>query len=112
MKAASRFAMRHERKSIWLFCAIAALRVFIFSAAFPFFNNVDEQAHFDLVVKYSHFHFPRAFEPVSAESARYIALFGSLEYLSAGENGQTASPPLWKMPDAAIQGVLPAKIAA
>jgi len=35
-------------------CVIAAARVFIFSAAFPFFNNVDEQDHADMVVKYAH----------------------------------------------------------
>jgi hypothetical protein len=33
---------------------IATVRVFVFSAAFPFFNNVDERPHVDLVVKYSH----------------------------------------------------------
>ena len=48
MKAPLRFAMLYERKLILLLCAIGALRVFIFSAAFPFFNNVDEQAHVDL----------------------------------------------------------------
>jgi hypothetical protein len=53
MKAPLGFAMRHERKLILLLCAIAAVRVFIFSAAFPFFNNVDEQAHTDLVIKYA-----------------------------------------------------------
>jgi hypothetical protein len=31
--------------------------VFIFSAAFPFFSNVDEDLHFDLITQYSHGHF-------------------------------------------------------
>ncbi len=61
MKAASRFAARHERKLILLLCAIAALRVFTFCAAFPFFNNVDEQAHVDLVMKYARGDVPREF---------------------------------------------------
>ena len=38
---------------------MAALRVSLFTLAFPFFNNVDEQNHFDLVCKYSHGHIPR-----------------------------------------------------
>src|SRR2546430_15671587 len=59
MKAPLRFAILYERKVILLLCAIGALRVFIFSAAFPFFNNVDEQAHVDLVMKYARGHVPR-----------------------------------------------------
>src|SRR5213078_797718 len=94
MKAASRFAMRHERKSIWLFCAIAALRVFIFSAAFPFFNNVDEQAHFDLVYKYAHVHVPRAIEPVADGSARLIALYDSPEFNDRPEEFASGAYPL------------------
>src|SRR5213593_3754359 len=33
---------------------IAGFRVFLFSAAFPLFCNVDEEAQFDLVDKYAH----------------------------------------------------------
>jgi len=42
-----------ERRIVWLACALAALHVVLFSAAFPFFNNTDEDSHFDLVVKYA-----------------------------------------------------------
>ncbi len=42
---------------------------FVFTAAFPFFNNVDEQYHFDLVCRYSHGDVPRGLEPCSAEAA-------------------------------------------
>jgi hypothetical protein len=52
----------NERKWVLLLCVFAAIHVFIFSATFPFFNDVDEQAHFDLVVKYSHGHVPRTLE--------------------------------------------------
>ncbi len=45
--------LRYERLIIAGLCLAAAIRVFVFSAAFPFFNNVDEVAHFDLVFKYS-----------------------------------------------------------
>jgi len=73
MKAPLRFAILYERKLILLLCAIGALRVFIFSAAFPFFNNVDEQAHVDLVMKYARGHVPRDLGQYSSESAYYIS---------------------------------------
>jgi Predicted membrane protein (DUF2142) len=69
-----------ERKWIWLFCLLAAVHVFIFSAAFPFFNNVDENIHFDLLVKYSHGMIPRTLEPISGETLDYVAAHGSPEY--------------------------------
>jgi hypothetical protein len=69
-----------ERKIIWLLCLLAAVHVFIFSAAFPFFNNMDESAHFDLVVKYSHGHLPRGLEPIAEESWQYTQAFGSPEF--------------------------------
>jgi hypothetical protein len=87
----------NERKWVWLLCLLAALHVFIFSAAFPFFNNVDEQAHFDLAVKYSHGEIPRRLEPVSAESAQYIAAYGTLEFLG-DFHGQLVPPPPWTQP--------------
>jgi hypothetical protein len=43
-----------SRRELWwviAFCVFAGLRVLIFSAPFPFFNNVDERRHFDLVMK-------------------------------------------------------------
>ena len=83
MSAASKFAMRHERKLILLLCAIAALRVFTFCAAFPFFNNVDEQAHVDLVMKYARGDLPRDLGHYSSESANSIARYGSPEYFMA-----------------------------
>ena len=50
-----------DRRLIVAFCILAAIRVFIYAAAFPFFNNVDEQAHFDLVMRYyGQGHIPRS----------------------------------------------------
>jgi hypothetical protein len=100
MKAASRFAVRHERKLILLLCAIAALRVFTFSAAFPFFNNVDEQAHLDLVMKYSRGDVPRDLGHYSSESANSIALYGTPEYFTAPEQfaKNNFPPPNWTLP--------------
>src|ERR1035441_3007586 len=61
------FSESQERRIVWLLCLLAAVHVFVFSAAAPFFNNVDEQIHLDLAVKYSQGHLPRSLEPVSTE---------------------------------------------
>jgi len=82
---------------ILVWCSLAALRVFVFSAAFPFYSNVDEHAHLDLVVKYAHGHVPHGFEPLGAETSRYMLAYGSPEFRQAPraafENGYP--PPLW-----------------
>ena len=92
-------AMRHERKLILLFCAVAAVRVFVFSAAFPFFNNVDEQAHVDLVMKYARGQVPRDLGHYSSESASYFALYATPEYFTAPQqfNSGTFPPPNWTL---------------
>jgi hypothetical protein len=78
-------------------CLLAALRVAFMSAAFPFFNNVDEEAHFDLVCKYSHGHVPRGLEPYGEEAARLIVRFATLEYGRSPEEfpGGSVPPPPW-----------------
>ncbi|MBN2019547.1 MAG: glycosyltransferase family 39 protein [Sedimentisphaerales bacterium] len=53
-------ATRYERLFIAIICLIAGARIFIFSAALPFFTNVDEISHFDLVYKYSQGRLPAA----------------------------------------------------
>lgn len=96
----------NECKWVLLLCLLAAIHVFVFSAAFPFFNITDEDAHFDLVVKYSHGHFPVGLETVSVESARYLALYSTLEYLNAPNlfPGGKFPPPEWTQPTNEISG--------
>lgn len=100
MMAALRFGMRRERKFVLLFCAIAAVRVLIFSAAFPFFNNVDEQAHVDLVMKYARSEVPRDLGHYSSESAHYISLYGTPEYFLSPQQFKRNDfpPPNWTLP--------------
>lgn len=93
------FLARHERLLLWSLCALALLRVFLFNAAFPFFNNVDEQAHFDTVVKYSKGDLPRTGSPgFERESAKLIALYSSPEYLNTASNFDSGEipPPVWR----------------
>src|SRR5438309_11387536 len=91
--------MRHERKLILLFCAVAAIRVLMFSAAFPFFNNVDEQAHVDLVMKYARGQVPRDLGRYSSESAYYFSLYGTPEYFTTPQQFITGTflPSNWML---------------
>ncbi|MGH7942021.1 MAG: hypothetical protein ACREFR_13220, partial [Limisphaerales bacterium] len=87
----------YERRFILLLSVLAVIHVFIFSAAFPFFNNVDEPMNFDVVVKYSHGDVPRKLERISPESAAFLALFSSCAYLGTPDKfpGHQMPPPPW-----------------
>ena len=99
-----------ERTVRWIvigLCAVAALRVFVFAAAFPFFNNVDEQAHVDLVVKYAHAKPPRGIEPFASEAALYFAVYSTPEYFVTPEQyGGQYPPPNWLLPQDELQKIL------
>jgi hypothetical protein len=88
-----------EGSCVVALAVLAALRVFLFSAAFPFFANVDEHRHVDGVLKYARGYLPRpyncGYEP---EMARYLGLYGSPEYLlrEGAEGASTALPPPWQ----------------
>jgi hypothetical protein len=82
---------------IWLLCLLAGMRTLLFCAGFPFFNNADEQAHFDVVLKYSQGHLPRGMEHFSGEPARYFVQYGSPEFFmspAAFPDGRFP-PPTW-----------------
>jgi len=101
----------NERKIILLLCCLAAIRVFIFSAAFPPINNVDEYAHLDLAVKYSHGQVPRGLEPISREAMQFIVIYGSQEFLWPPEvfPGGQYPPPPWTQPMDQIAPILLAR---
>jgi hypothetical protein len=93
------FARSRERRLVLLLGCAAAVHVFIYSAAFPFFNTVDEQSHFDLAVKYSEGHVPRALERVSTNATPYVVIYGTHEYLWASNNFPIEQfPPPWTQP--------------
>src|SRR6478736_2065582 len=89
-----------ERVLILLLCGAAALRVFIFSAAFPFFSNIDEDLHFDLITQYSHAEVPRRFDRLKEETLNWIVPYASPEFLFPPEHFPDAKfpAPLWKQP--------------
>ena len=86
-----------ERKAALLLCLAGAIHVFIFSAAFPVFNQVDEGCHFDLVVRYSHGDLPRGLQPMCRESSLYLLPYNSPEYLGLAKNypGGDFPTPSW-----------------
>ncbi len=93
---------RWEKPLIAALCALAAIRVFAFSAAFPFFNNVDEQFHVDLVRKYARGAWPRQpFERFDPDVGRLFVLYGTFEYLNAPDRfpGGVVPRPLWERPE-------------
>jgi hypothetical protein len=101
--------MQNNRLLILLLGCVAALHVFIFSAAFPFFSVVDEQVHLDLVVRYSQGDLPRSLTPPDAEALPFLVIYGTPEYLQT--SGQIAPPP-WKQPVETVREKLLAKEAA
>lgn len=89
---------RHERLAVLAACLLAGARVLVFGAAFPFFSNTDEQAHFDVVHKYTFEGVPEGLDRFSPASSRLIVLHESPEYVMAG-----GPPPLWLIADPATR---------
>jgi hypothetical protein len=87
-----------ERALVLFFCVAAALRVFIFSAGFPFFSNIDEDLHFDLITQYSHARLPRTVDLLNEETLAWIVPYASPEFLATPDRfpGAKFPPPLWK----------------
>ena len=96
---------RREAALIAALATFAALRVALFAAAFPFFANVDEQKHVDMVLKYARGFLPEpgraGYEP---QMGQLVGMYASPEYLA--EPGEIAPPPAWRRPPAAMVGVI------
>jgi hypothetical protein len=108
------FANRNERILIWLLCFAGALRVFIFSAAFPFFSNVDEYLHFDVITHYSHACLPRSFDRLTEETLGWIVPYASPEFLFAPDRFPEGKfpTPLWKQSGPEVEAEIAATKAA
>jgi len=105
---------RNERFLILLLCIVAALRVFIFSAAFPFFSNIDEDLHFDLITQYSHAQVPHSFDRLKEETLNWIVPYASPEFLFPPEHFPDGKfpEPLWKQPWSKVEPAIAATRAA
>src|SRR5881392_1726883 len=105
---------RTECVLIAVLCVVAAIRVFIFSAAFPFFSNVDEDLHFDLITQYSHGDLPRRFDTLKEETLNWIVPYASPEFLFTADRfpeGKFPSP-IWKQSWSQIEPEIAATRAA
>jgi len=101
------FIKSYGKYIIVLFIILASVRLFLFNAAFPFFNNIDEADHFDTVYKYSKGEFPKKATPYfSAVTVECILLYGTREYLHTPEKYRWGRfpPPLWKFPSESVKG--------
>ncbi len=88
------------RRFVLFLALVAALRVILFAAAFPPFDNVDEEPHFDLVCRYAHGEIPgKGLESYAAESARIIALGRSTAFLLPPDAGGAEATPRWNLPE-------------
>src|SRR5262245_25439892 len=91
---------REQQLLILLLSAVAAVRVFIFSAAFPFFSNIDENLHFDLITQYSRGQIPHSFDRLKEETLNWIVPYASPEFQVPPDyfpDGKFPRP-LWKEP--------------
>ncbi|SPF31234.1 membrane hypothetical protein [Syntrophobacter sp. SbD1] len=78
--------LSRQKRLIALLCLVTAIRIFFFSAVFPFFNNVDEPYHFDLIWKYSIGQPVFKTDQFNADAQRMIFLFASPEYLDSDQH--------------------------
>src|ERR1700746_2238678 len=82
-----------KRNQTWIaaaMCCFAALRILLFAAAFPLFNNIDEQDHYEMVYRYAHGFVPEKTLPqTDPEMARVFTLYGSPEYFASLAQIQT-----------------------
>jgi hypothetical protein len=96
---------RRERTIVGVLATAAGIRVLLFAWAFPFFTNVDEHRHVDMVLKYARGYVPRpgtdAYEP---RTSGLIALLASPEY--AAQPGSPPQPPVWDAAPGAMAGRL------
>jgi hypothetical protein len=95
------FLRRRQTWIVWAACAFAVIRILVFAAAFPLFNTVDEQDHYEMVYKFSRGYLPEKELPIcDPEMARIFALYGSPEYLNSLERLQSfgRDVPIAKLP--------------
>ncbi|MGB8112804.1 MAG: hypothetical protein WCF22_03480 [Candidatus Sulfotelmatobacter sp.] len=79
------FFRAYAREIVILMCVYAGLRILIFTAAFPFFNNIDEQFHFAAIRMYAQGQWPGKDLPhFDFETAKIASLYATPEYLNEG----------------------------
>lgn len=100
-------ARRHAFIIVSLLSVFAALRVLIFSAAFPIFSQVDEEMHFDLILRYAHGDIPHQFDLLTPETLNWVVPYASPEFLQDPKKlpEHRFPPPLWKQSGEAADNI-------
>jgi hypothetical protein len=89
------FLWNNRRNILILLCLYAGIRVLTFAAAFPLFNNVDEEAHFASIRMYARGQWPGKELPTTdPELATFYVLFRTQEYLG----GEPPRIPFYRLP--------------
>jgi hypothetical protein len=103
-------ASKSESLLILLICVAAALRIFVFSSAFPFFSNIDEDLHFDLIVQYSNGSPPHTFAALKGQTLNWIIPYASPEFLFRPDQFPAGKfpPPLWKQSGPTVESEIAA----
>jgi hypothetical protein len=74
----------NERRFIYLLCVLAMIRIFLFNAAYPMFNPIDELQHFDTIIKHAKgeiYNSANINHFVDPWSAKVRLLYASPEYM-------------------------------
>ncbi len=109
-----------DRRAIAVIAAAAIVRVLFFVAAFPLFNNVDEVAHIDHVIKVDQgaTALDGGFEVATRDliflygygvslDGSELRLYGSPEYRESRQPPEASAIPMWMVPPAVRSAVEP-----
>ena len=88
-----RMNLRREKHIIAALAILGGLRITFMSVGLPFWNNVDEKAHADMVLRYAKWQIPVKMEHYSPESASLIVACDCKEYLLPREYSVRYHPP-------------------
>lgn len=92
-----RIARDPETLAALALATFAAARVLLLSLGFPFFTNVDEFRHVDMVLKYARGYVAgREGDAYDPETLRLVAILGSPEYHRDPRRTTPVPPPVWR----------------
>ena len=96
----SRYSSRAARWYVAILCLFGAVRIFWGAAGLPLFNDVDEDAHFDVVHKFARGQWPdRCQQTPDDETVRLLVMYSSREFLVPPESFPEGvyPPPPWTL---------------
>lgn len=93
------FLRTHRGAIVIALCAYAAVRILVFCAAYPLFNNIDEPFHFVSIRNLAEGRLPgKELPPFDLGSARTLVLYGTPEYLNPERVLRKYGTPVYQLP--------------